>query len=251
MRRRVQDPEQRTRHIIFLAALLAATAGMVNAVGFFAFDTLVTNVTGHFARIAHEVVERQFASSLEHILWVSSFCAGAFFSTVLMLPAQRRGATFIFAPPIALEAAILLGCVLLGPRALQRGVLSSNVLTAGLLFAMGLQNATVTVISGAVVRTTHLTGTLTDIGINAGRWLFDSSDARRPALGRALSLHLTVTGCFVGGALVGGLAYYKLGFFTLFLPIGSLAVAWVYDEYFYHLELRQLALRSADLPGPT
>lgn len=101
----------------------------------------------------------------------------------------------------------------------------------------GLQNAMVTRLSGAVIRTTHLTGITTDIGIEATRtlfWLFDrgrgaadeTPGPRAPEL-RRLRLHLRIFGSFLFGATLGPALYLAVGSVSLLLPVfvlGSLAL---------------------------
>ena len=90
---------------------------------------------------------------------------------------------------------------------------------------MGLQNAIVTKLSGAVIRTTHVTGMLTDIGIDLGRRLFAAGAREAPAgdLPRLLLLSSLVALFFAGG-VVGALGFQHLGFlFTL--PLAAILVA--------------------------
>lgn len=217
------------RKVVVLAALLALAAGAVNASGFFGFSTLVTNVTGHFASAAHSVVTADWIFALEAVLWVFSFAIGAFSSTALMLPARRKGLRFVYAMPMLVEALVLILCVVFAPHAAAAGGASANAMTTALLFAMGLQNATITFVYGTVVRTTHLTGTLTDIGINASRYLFDATDEERVELGQKLRLHGTIAAAFTLGALFGGLLFESFEFRALLLPIGLVFVAVVFD----------------------
>lgn len=236
---------QHARKVVILAAVLALAAGAVNAVAFFGFSTLVTNVTGHFASAAHSVVTADWTFALEAVLWVFSFAIGAFSSTALMLPAKRKGRRFVYALPMLVEALVLVLCVLLAPRAAAVGGASANAMTTALLFAMGLQNATITLVYGTVVRTTHLTGTLTDIGINASRYLFDATDEERVELGQKLRLHGTIAATFTLGALVGGFLFDVFAFRALLLPVGLVFVAVVFDVH----QLRHEGEDEADAPS--
>jgi anti-anti-sigma regulatory factor len=108
-------------------------------------------------------------------------------------------------------------------------------------FVMGLQNATVTEISGAVVRTTHLTGVLTDLGLEgvrffnffrdrmrgrrwqrAGRVLRVSQ--RHPAAQRLFVL-ASIFGSFLLGTALGTLTYFAAPGFALLAPM--LFLAWI------------------------
>ena len=65
--------------------------------------------------------------------------------------------------------------------------------------ACGLQNAMVATYSGAVIRTTHLTGLTSDMGATIGNWL-----AGRPISKPTLGFQAIIWYCFCGGGAVGG-----------------------------------------------
>jgi len=103
-----------------------------------------------------------------------------------------------------------------------------------------MQNALVSMISGAVVRTTHLTGMFTDLGIDLASLLTSEKDhwkiARSPII-----LRLTIISFFLLGGIVGGLCFAKTGFTSFFLPAGLLLIALFYD--YFRLKLL-LAIRK-------
>jgi uncharacterized membrane protein YoaK (UPF0700 family) len=87
-----------------------------------------------------------------------------------------------------------------------------------LCFIMGLQNAIVTKISHAEIRTTHMTGVITDLGIELGKLVYwnrtvDSSHENFVRANRdKLRIHGTILGCFMGGGLLGALAFQHFSF---------------------------------------
>ncbi|WP_269431141.1 YoaK family protein [Luteipulveratus halotolerans] len=87
-----------------------------------------------------------------------------------------------------------------------------------LCFTMGLQNAIITKLSGAQIRTTHVTGMVTDIGIELGKLAYPRR-AGDPEPVRAdvarLRMHLTTVGLFFLGGVVGAVGYLEIGFATL------------------------------------
>ncbi|WP_170295101.1 YoaK family protein [Paracoccus aestuariivivens] len=195
-----------------LATILAFVAGAANAGGFFALGQYTSHVTGHLSEIPDRLVGGDLPHAATAFLAVSAFAAGASFSSLLINWASFRVGRRQYALPIALQGVFLL-CFAWG------GIFSS---VAGRLFAlaclcfiMGMQNATITKISYARVRTTHATGMMTDIGIEIGRAMFGRL---RPASGvRAdrlkLKILLTLIGAFVLGGITGAVGYSKLGFF--------------------------------------
>jgi uncharacterized membrane protein YoaK (UPF0700 family) len=96
---------------------------------------------------------------------------------------------------------------------------------------MGLQNAIVTKISGAVIRTTHLTGMVTDVGIKLGRILYGHLSGTPPLANvdmRKLSLLASLIGLFFCGGVIGALGFRHVGFlFTVPLAIVLLVLAGV------------------------
>jgi uncharacterized membrane protein YoaK (UPF0700 family) len=115
-------------------------------------------------------------------------------------------------------------------------------LDAGLLCAaMGMQNALVTRLSGAVVRTTHLTGVITDLGIEAARWLAWGSGRASARLGlrsprepgapparEKVALLATIAGAFTLGALAGATSAVSMGRASALLPASGIAACALY-----------------------
>jgi len=93
---------------------------------------------------------------------------------------------------------------------------------ACLCFIMGLQNATITKLSGARICTTHATGMVTDIGIEFGRAFYGlmrrSSGVHADR--KKLGILLAQVGAFLIGGIVGALGYKALGF-QFSLPLAA------------------------------
>ncbi|HEY9196059.1 MAG TPA: YoaK family protein, partial [Mucilaginibacter sp.] len=151
-------------HNLRLAVLLCLNAGFINAAGFLAFAVLTTNVTGHAALLAVNVATLQWRAARMVTLWLFLFLAGAFFSGTSIAMAGRNKA-FAYTVPILLIILILLFVALLGFK-YNHTLPQTEYFAGSLLFAMGMQNAMVSMISGSVVRTTHLTSMFTDLGID-------------------------------------------------------------------------------------
>jgi uncharacterized membrane protein YoaK (UPF0700 family) len=98
-----------------------------------------------------------------------------------------------------------------------------------LCFIMGLQNAIVTKLSQAEIRTTHMTGVVTDLGIELGRLIYWNriNTANEIHFVRAnrekLFIHALVLGLFFVGGLVGAVAFKHFGF-SATLPLALLLV---------------------------
>jgi uncharacterized membrane protein YoaK (UPF0700 family) len=141
--------------------------------------------------------------------------------------ARRQKLRGEFALSLMLEALLLLLFGLLGGNlnVLVEVFVPTTVLL--LCFIMGLQNAIITKISSAEIRTTHITGVVTDLGIELGRLLYwnRTRAANLEHFVRAdrdkLRTHTTLLLLFFSGALMGALAFKTLGFFST-VPIALL-----------------------------
>ena len=216
------------QHNLRLATLLGLTAGFVNAAGFLGFSVLTTNVTGHVALFAERIAFQDWYTARVVALWMFLFLAGAFCSSLITTLADKNK-RFSYFLPIVIEMAILLFCAIYGHK-YDATIVSKEVFAGSLLFAMGLQNALVSVISGSIVRTTHLTGTFTDLGIELAqliaRKVKDSSVLRSKIM-----LRLFIICSFITGAVLGAYLFYHIGFPSFYVPIMILFFTLIYDMF--------------------
>jgi uncharacterized membrane protein YoaK (UPF0700 family) len=213
-----------------LGLLLAAVAGAINAGGFLAIQRYTSHMTGIVSGVVDDLALGRAGLALAGVLLVAMFVAGAVTTTVLIHWARRQRLHSEFALSLLLEALLLLAFGLLGANLAATSALLVPATAAVLCFIMGLQNAMVTKISQAEVRTTHMTGVITDLGIELGRLLYwnrqpETPDAPETAMVRAnrdrLRLHATLLACFAGGGLAGALAFQWLSFYAT-VPIALL-----------------------------
>lgn len=202
-------------HNVKLASLLGSIAGFVNASGFLAFAVLTTNVTGHAALFAERIALHDWQTARVVAFWMLLFLLGAFVSNLIILR-KGRNQRFSYVIPILIEIIILSGVALLGYQ-YNGSLMAKEIFAGSLLFAMGLQNSLVTVVSGSVIRTTHLTGTFTDLGIELAQWLHQKPEDK-VALNIRIKLRLAIILFFMGGALSGAYAFEYIGFSAFLLP---------------------------------
>lgn len=226
-------------HNLRLASLLSGVAGIVNIVGVLGLNTLTTNVTGHFAFLSEEFVTKNYGLVWAYLFYVVFFLAGAFVSSTLIEIANRRNVIYSYALPISLEMMVLLGVSYADGRMDNDQFPSKAFLSCMLLFAMGVQNSLVTKVSQSVVRTTHLTGLFTDLGIELSQLMFYRALSERTVLRKSILLKVAIIGCFFIGGLLGGFIFLKLGLRTLYFPVALLALALWYDRILlriYHIK---------------
>jgi len=215
------------KHNLRIASLLSFVAGMVNIVGFLAIHQLTTNVTGHFAFFVDEVYSLNTWRGLVYFLFVLFFLLGSFTSGFLIEFMNRRNERYIFIIPVILEALILLFTGIFGEYMLQKSI---TYIAYTLLFAMGLQNALVTMISNSVVRTTHLTGLFTDLGIEIAQLFFYKGFKEKTKLYALIKLRSTIIVCFFLGGTLSSLTYSYFGLKLLIFSGFLLFMGLIYDQ---------------------
>lgn len=226
----VAGQKRRFIHDLKLASILAATAGSVNVAGFFAFEVLTTNVTGHVATLASEIVAYRWSAASVKLLWMVMFFLGAFSSGLLIEFVGRRYPRFSHTIPLVLEMIILSFVGYYGSKYYDYSEELIHLLAGSLLFAMGLQNAMVTMVSGSVVRTTHLTGLFTDLGIEGAKIIARYKNATdREKMFKKFILHAIIVIFFLLGGILGGFLYANYLFKAFLFPLGLLFTAMIYD----------------------
>ncbi len=209
-----------------IASLLSFVAGIVNVAGFLSVQRLTTNVTVHFAFFVDEVFKLHFSESIIYFLYILFFFLGSFVSNLLVEIISRKNERYIFIIPTIIESIILLTIGLVGHKLV---VNNSDLIALSLLFAMGLQNSLVTRISNAVVRTTHLTGLFTDLGIELSQIIFYKTPEQRKKLTSTISLRLRIISFFFIGGIIGGIFYSYLKLYILIIPAIILIIGLLYD----------------------
>lgn len=188
---------ERTENIdLFLAGLLSSVAGALNAVGFLIAGSFTANMTGNISAFADEVASGAILNALAFAGLVVAFICGAWMIAFAIQTGERMRIRSVYALAVLGEAIILLilGAILIRDNTQQ------IFLVIGLSFVMGLQNAVTTMISRARVRTTHVSGMATDMGIELAALM--GPDRAKSGVLPMLKLHsLTLTSFAVGGVM--------------------------------------------------
>jgi len=196
--------ERTFRHNLQIASLLSFVAGIVNVAGFLSVAKLTTNITGHFAFFIDEAFKLNAFQTILYFVFIVAFFSGSFTSGLLIEIFSRKSSRFVFIVPIILESFILTSTGLLTKSFIDN---SENLIATILLFTMGLQNSLVTKISNATVRTTHLTGLFTDLGIELSQLFFYTEIEQKQKLYKSIKLRLTIISFFFLGGLLAGILY--------------------------------------------
>lgn len=201
------------RHLGFA---LAGVAGAMNAGGFLAVHKYTSHMTGVVSSAADSLALGAGDLVLDAFGAIVSFLLGAASTALLVNYGRRRGLTSEYALPLLFEAVLLLAFGVLGARLSSVRGLFVPATVMLLCFTMGLQNALVTKLSHAEIRTTHMTGIVTDIGIELGKLLYWNADeTARPhvAANRTrLAVLCGLLGSFFCGGVAGALGFKMLGY---------------------------------------
>lgn len=216
-------------HDLKLASILSAVAGLVNITGVLAVNHLTTNVTGHFAFFSEQLFLTNYKMAFIYLLYILFFLLGAFISGLLIEWTAEYKPHRSYIIPLSIEIVLIL-VVGFSPELFPDYSSAPLVITSILLFAMGLQNALVTRVSHSVVRTTHLTGLFTDLGIELSLLFFRKQKDNRTHVSKSIILKMMIIICFFSGGILGALSYQHIQIKTLLFPATLLLIALWYDR---------------------
>lgn len=208
-------------------AILAVVGGMINAVGFLSFQRQgVTHLTGTTTLLGIAVAQGNAPQFLRLISIVLAFFTGATFSGFLIkdstLQLGRR-----YGLALVAESALLFLAIPFLRHGDPFGALLAST-------ACGLQNGMVSTYSGAVVRTTHVSGIVTDLGIFTGQLMNGVPvDIRRIKLGAILLLSFFI------GAVLGAVAFARYDYGTLYFPAAFTGVVGFAYGTYRHRQLKK------------
>lgn len=218
-----------------LAITLAWIAGYTNTLTIITCATVTSHVSGTASNLGRYVASGSWPLAATMLVLLVTFLGGALVSGLCTELGRRRGWESIYVLPIAVEA-VLLSFFAVGLEVLEQGAgpegAPLHALTGIASLAMGLQNATITRISSGIVRTTHITGVLTDLGLELAQFTLWARDRKRdsPPLsprallrsagvhptGRRLALLASIVGSFSLGAGLGELSHELLARWAMF-----------------------------------
>lgn len=215
-------------HNLHLAILLSTAAGFINAAGLIAFSVLTTNVTGHAATFAQDLAIGDFAGLRLALMWLLLFFSGALFSA-WYVGFQGRNARFAYSFPLFIEFLVLLYVAVNG-FLYDGSVIKQEQFAGSLLFVMGVQNGLVTVISRSIVRTTHLTGIVTDLGIAVAS-LIHAKFKMSKGLKQRLVLRSLIILFFIAGGVVGAYTFIKYRYDAFYIPAVLVLITLLFDAF--------------------
>jgi len=239
--RQLTSSKRNSRRDRHLGYVLAFVAGAVNAGGLLAIGQYTSHMTGIVSGMADNVALGEIGLALGALAAWMAFVLGAAVTALLINWARRSQLRSQYALSLLVEAALLLLFGLAGVNLAAMRHILAPVTVLLLCFIMGLQNAIITKVSGAIIRTTHVTGLCTDMGIELGKLFYYN---RRHLPGQVvyanrdkLKLHASLIACFFTGGVSGALGFKHIGYSaTIFLS--ALLALLTFGPILHDLRLR-------------
>lgn len=193
--------------------LLAFVAGIVNVIGLMhVHRQAITHLTGTTTMLSEAVARMDGAMTLHFAALIAFFLLGTVISGFLIEDTALK-LSRPYGVALLMESTMLAGAAIWFVHGGDSGIYLASC-------ACGLQNALVSTFSGAVIRTTHLSGMFTDLGIFLGHAL----RGRSVNVLRMKLSFLVISAFFVGG-IVGAIAFKEIGYYTLLIPAGLTGLA--------------------------
>jgi uncharacterized membrane protein YoaK (UPF0700 family) len=231
----IQSAENRElKNNLLLGATTAIAAAMVNVAGVMVLFAYTSNITGHVATLAEELVKGHWYQTGVVFIWLTLFFGGSFVAQLLIAVFEKKGPRISHAAPILIEILALLAVAIYGHLFYHESLKETELLVASLIFCMGLQNGMVATISNNQVKTTHLTGLITDLGREMACSFFPKY--RSVELTDKLKLHGTILACYFIGGIMGGYFFLAFDFQVFYIVVGILLFILFYDFHTMLLE---------------
>lgn len=208
------------------AFFLAVNAGMINVLGLMTIvHQAISHMTGNVSLLAMSLIQGNTDLGLYALAVITSYVLGAMYSGLILANSHfRLGRRYGL--PLSLVAFFMLMCWYFLPDWPRYALLWAAL-------AMGVQNAMVSHYQGAIIRTTHLSGVLTDLGLALGYFLRGLSAGRRRVI-----LHILILLGFLVGGIIASWIYPLLQLNAFLVPAGlSLIMSliyWLIYGYYRH-----------------
>ncbi|MDF3058229.1 MAG: hypothetical protein K0R17_2444 [Rariglobus sp.] len=211
--------------------LLAAGAGLINTGGFLACRRFVSHVTGFATMHGIDLAEGNWAGAVSMAFVPLYFLLGCMFSAWVVDRRIQRGLNPLYSLPLGTIVVLLVFVAVAGGRGLfgvfgEYDLKANHLLLALLCLACGIQNAVVSTATGLILRSTHLTGTTTDLGTGLVRclWMPKNSPERRLE-GRFNWMRAGQIAAFILGASIGAYVFPNWHYLAFALPAGLALVS--------------------------
>lgn len=232
-----------------LGILTAFSAGMVNVISVIVFFAFTSNVTGHYAILAQEISLGNWYQAGVVIIWIAAFFFGNFISNLFVINAKSKTSRLLsHAIPLLLEIVCLLSVGVYLNHFFTDTLRETEFLVGMTLFAMGLQNGLTASISNFLVKTTHLTGLTTELGILMA--MFTQKKFRKDfKLVQRAQLLIAIISAYMVGGVIAGFIFYKVQYTAFYIVCSTLAMIIIYD--LSRAKIGRLKVKLPEVINPT
>lgn len=220
-------------HNLLLALCLSTIAGCVNAIGFISTGHFTTSVTTRVTTLGVGIAENSKKLLEMGGIWWFLFLGGAIFSNAFFhyFAARNKNPHYVYMFLLFVEGFFFLILIITGFNG--KFSIPEFYYVAAQFFVMGSQNALVTKLSGAIVRTTHVTSMTTDFGMSiAWRFFLSKEIDDRKKWFKQISIQGTVIFSFLLGSLLGGLLYISISFNAYIFPLLIIIILIIVENYY-------------------
>lgn len=224
-----QHKDKRTlKQNLLLASSTAFVAGIIDVCSLLAFLAFTSNITGHVANFAKNILSKNFDSIITFGVWLFMFMLGAFIANFIMKSVRPISYYKAHSIPILIEMVVLIFVAIYGNNFYRETQQERQIVIGALLFAMGLQNSLASNVSGGLVKSTHLTGLFTDLGSELADWLHPKTPDKQEVK-HNIYVRFTILFFFIFGGILGGYFFNMYEFKVFyFVPIILLSIL-LYD----------------------
>ena len=209
---------------LFIWFMLAFQGGMINAGGYMAVHRFVSHVTGFATLFGIEFFQKDITLAFGMLMGPLFFLIGAMISAWFI---ERRRLRSYYPQYGIVFSFIILNLILVsfgghfgffGQFGEEFNYGRDYALLFILSLTCGLQNAVISSVSGAIIRTTHLTGPTTDLGIGLVH-LWTERHTHNKKLIFATWCRLGIITSFIIGSLFGAFIFIKWHFLGFISPV--------------------------------
>lgn len=199
-----ETTHQSPKWIYLVAFLLPFNGGLLNSVTLVSvLQSSVGYVTGNLTLAGIELNQQEWILFIHLLMLVGFFLLGSIVSGLLIRNAYYHK-DYRYSISLSIQFVLIFTSILLLSH-------YKLLFTAYLLsMSMGMQNAMTSHYGSALIRTTHMTGTTTDLGIAIAQWLKGHLQQRWK-----ISLYLTLIISFLVGTICGVFLYTWLQAYAL------------------------------------
>lgn len=206
-----------------LGRSLAFVAGAINAGGFLIVNQYTSHMTGITSIAVDSIALNEWDVAIKMFFYIACFICGSATCSMLVIWARSNHLHSRYALPITIEATLLILFGIVNSLHKYNEHIAALYIIALLCYLMGLQNAVITKISSTTIRTTHVTGMVTDIGIEIGRILYSLKNTGKeyitPDKAR-ITLHISIVIMFLVGGIYGAYGFKYAGSVTV-IPLAG------------------------------